>query len=77
MLGGGTIDPASLHPLAGLVDSKDLDYLLIDDDKIAGTQGGKSVLPNRGFGDELCYGTGTTYLTGECRALLEVAPLGR
>ncbi|KAK4705030.1 hypothetical protein P7C70_g1178, partial [Phenoliferia sp. Uapishka_3] len=72
ILGSSTIDPASLHPLAGLVDSKDLDYLLLDDDKISGVEGGKSVLPSRGWGDELCYGTGSTYLaavylaTSEC-----------
>ncbi|KAL8287522.1 hypothetical protein RQP46_003380 [Phenoliferia psychrophenolica] len=59
-----SIDPASLHPLAGLIDSKDLDYLLLDDDKISGVEGGKSVLPSRGWGDELCYGTGSTYLAG-------------
>lgn len=59
-----SIDPAALHPLAGLIDNKDLDYLLLDDDKISGTEGGKSVLPSRGWGDELCYGTGSTYLAG-------------
>lgn len=59
-----SIDPAALHPLAGLVDNKDLDYLLLDDDKISGVEGGKSVLPSRGWGDELCYGTGSTYLAG-------------
>lgn len=58
------IDPSALHPLAGLVDNKDLDYLLLEDDKISATAGGKSVLPSRGWGDELCYGTGTTYLAG-------------
>lgn len=60
------VDPSALHPLAGLVDNKDLDYLLLDDDKISGVDGGKSVLPSRGWGDELCYGTGSTYLAGEC-----------
>jgi import inner membrane translocase subunit TIM23 len=59
-----SIDPSALHPLAGLVDNKDLDYLLLDDDKISGVEGGKSVLPSRGWGDELCYGTGSTYLAG-------------
>ena len=63
ILSGG-IDPSALHPLAGLVDNKDLDYLLLDDDKISGVDGGKSVLPSRGWGDELCYGTGSTYLAG-------------
>lgn len=61
-----SIDPASLHPLAALSlsNNKDLDYLLLDDDKLSGVEGGKSVLPSRGWGDELCYGTGSTYLAG-------------
>ncbi|KAM0786430.1 hypothetical protein ACM66B_001894 [Microbotryomycetes sp. NB124-2] len=59
-----TVDPAALHPLAGLVDNKDLDYLLLDDEKLTGVEGGRTVLPNRGWGDELCYGTGSTYLAG-------------
>lgn len=63
--GVSSIDPAALHPLAGLVDNKDLDYLLLDDDKISAVAGGKSVLPSRGWGDELCYGTGSTYLAGK------------
>lgn len=60
-----SIDPSALHPLAGLVDNNNLDYLLLEDDKISGVQGGKSVLPSRGWGDELCYGTGSTYLAGK------------
>lgn len=64
ILSGG-IDPSALHPLAGLVDNKDLDYLLLDDDKINGLDGGKTALPTRGWGDELCYGTGSTYLAGQ------------
>lgn len=60
-----SIDPSALHPLAGLVDNNNLDYLLLEDDKISGVQGGKTVLPSRGWGDELCYGTGSTYLAGE------------
>lgn len=59
------IDPSALHPLAGLVGDKDLDYLMLDDDKISTVDGGKSVLPSRGWGDELCYGTGSTYLAGK------------
>ncbi|GAA5888655.1 hypothetical protein JCM6882_009036 [Rhodosporidiobolus microsporus] len=62
--GLSTADPTSLHPLAGLVDNKDLDYLLLEDDKLSQVAGGKTVLPSRGWGDELCYGTGSTYLAG-------------
>ncbi|KAM0752090.1 Tim17-domain-containing protein [Meredithblackwellia eburnea MCA 4105] len=64
ILGASSLDPASLHPLAGLVDNKQLDFLLLEDDKISAVDGGKSVLPSRGWGDELCYGTGSTYLAG-------------
>lgn len=58
-----SIDPASLHPLAGL-GGKELDYLLLEDETLNNVEGGKGVLPSRGWGDELCYGTGTTYLAG-------------
>lgn len=64
ILSGATLDPAALHPLAGVVDNKDLDYLLLEDDKLSAVAGGKTVLPSRGWGDELCYGTGSTYLAG-------------
>ncbi|GAA5983904.1 hypothetical protein JCM11641_006417 [Rhodosporidiobolus odoratus] len=60
----GALDPTHLHPLAGLVDNKDLDYLLLEDDKLSQVAGGKTALPSRGWGDELCYGTGSTYLAG-------------
>lgn len=57
-------DAAALHPLAGL-NTSDLDYLSLDDGKLNELEGGQTVLPSRGWGDELCYGTGTTYLVGE------------
>jgi import inner membrane translocase subunit TIM23 len=62
---------AALHPLAGL-NNGDLDYLLLDDSKLSGLEGGQTVLPSRGWSDELCYGTGTTYLAGVQRR-----PFGR
>ncbi|KAG0005676.1 Mitochondrial import inner membrane translocase subunit tim23 [Entomortierella chlamydospora] len=57
-----TYDPARLHPLAGL--GGGLDYLNLDDDPgvLPGTQGG--LLPSRGWGDDLTYGTGLTYIAG-------------
>ncbi|GAA5998513.1 protein transporter TIM23 [Rhodotorula paludigena] len=64
ILGGAPIDASALHPLAGLVDNKELDYLLLEDDKLSSVAGGKTILPSRGWGDELCYGTGSTYLAG-------------
>lgn len=56
-------DPSQLHPLAGL--NKDtLEYLSLEDSVLSDLPGGQSVLPSRGFTDDLCYGTGITYLTG-------------
>jgi import inner membrane translocase subunit TIM23 len=56
-------DPAKLHPLAGLGDK--LDFLQLDEDKLTEIQGAATVLPSRGWTDDLCVGTGTTYLSGE------------
>lgn len=56
-------DPAKLHPLAQLGDN--LDYLALEDAKVADLPGSGSALPSRGWADELCYGTGSTYLSGE------------
>lgn len=56
-------DPAKLHPLANLGDN--LDYLLLDDDKTSDLPGAQTAIPSRGWSDDLCYGTGTMYLSGE------------
>ncbi len=55
-------DPSQLHPLAGL-DKDTLDYITLEDSAISDLPGAQSVLPSRGFTDDLCYGTGVTYLT--------------
>ncbi|KAL0953488.1 hypothetical protein HGRIS_004718 [Hohenbuehelia grisea] len=55
-------DPAKLHPLAQLGDK--LDYLLLDDDKTNELPGSSTAIPSRGWSDDLCYGTGTMYLSG-------------
>ncbi|KAG6918999.1 hypothetical protein DXG01_010238 [Tephrocybe rancida] len=55
-------DPAKLHPLADLGDK--LDYLLLDDDKKSELPGADTAIPSRGWSDDLCYGTGTMYLSG-------------
>jgi len=55
-----TLDPSSLHPLAGL--DAGLDYLRLEDSQLSDLPGAHSVLPSRGWSDDLCYGTGTTYL---------------
>ncbi|KAF3769929.1 Tim17-domain-containing protein [Cryphonectria parasitica EP155] len=55
-------DPSQLHPLAGL--NKDaLEYITLEDSVISDLPGGQSVLPSRGFTDDLCYGAGVTYLS--------------
>lgn len=63
ILGGASIPDASkLHPLAGL-NQQTLDYLSLDESALSDLPGAKSFLPSRGWSDDLCYGTGTTYLT--------------
>ena len=59
----GAYDPAKLHPLAELGDK--LDYLLLEDDKTSDLPGAGGALPSRGWSDDLCYGTGTMYLSGK------------
>jgi len=61
VLAGG-LDATRLHPLAG---KGELDYLLLDDDRLNSLPGAQTALPSRGWTDDLCYGTGTTYLTGK------------
>ncbi|GJJ11246.1 hypothetical protein Clacol_005478 [Clathrus columnatus] len=58
----GALDPAKLHPLAQLSDQ--LDYLNLEEDKTNELPGATTAIPSRGWGDDLCYGTGTTYLSG-------------
>ncbi|KAF8630747.1 hypothetical protein AX17_005342 [Amanita inopinata Kibby_2008] len=57
-----TYDPARLHPLAQIGDK--LDYLLLEDEKTSDLPGGGTAIPSRGWSDDLCYGTGTMYLSG-------------
>lgn len=56
-----SIDPTKLHPLAGL-NQDALDYLTLEDSALDELPGSRSVLPSRGWSDDLCYGAGTTYL---------------
>ncbi len=55
-------DPSQLHPLAGL-NKETLEYISLEDSTLSDLPGAQSVLPSRGFTDDLCYGTGLTYLT--------------
>jgi mitochondrial import inner membrane translocase subunit TIM23 len=59
----GAFDPAKLHPLADLSDK--LDYLVLDDEKTNDLPGAGTAIPSRGWSDDLCYGTGTMYLSGQ------------
>jgi import inner membrane translocase subunit TIM23 len=54
-------DPSALHPLAGL--GGDLTYLDLDEAALSPLPGAQTGLPSRGWSDDLCYGTGATYLT--------------
>ncbi|KAH9821523.1 Tim17/Tim22/Tim23/Pmp24 family-domain-containing protein [Melampsora americana] len=54
--------PSTLHPLSNV--TADLDYLALDEAALSSIAGSQSVLPNRGWSDELCYGTGTVYVGG-------------
>ncbi|KAI0166429.1 Tim17-domain-containing protein [Xylariaceae sp. FL1272] len=55
-------DPSRLHPLAGL-NQENLEYLSLEDSALSDLPGAQSAIPSRGFSDDLCYGTGITYLT--------------
>ena len=61
LLSGG-FDPSRLHPLADISDQ--LEFLVLDDDKKSELPGAGTALPSRGWSDDLCYGTGMTYLSG-------------
>lgn len=62
-LGGAAFpDPSQLHPLAGL-NQQTLDYLSLEDSALSDLPGSQSALPSRGWSDDLCYGTGVTYLS--------------
>ncbi|CEH13369.1 tim17-domain-containing protein [Ceraceosorus bombacis] len=41
-----------------------IEYLDIADGAPSTLEGGRTALPSRGWSDDLCYGTGTTYLSG-------------
>ncbi|OZJ04108.1 hypothetical protein BZG36_02849 [Bifiguratus adelaidae] len=57
-----TFDPVKLHPMAV---QGGIDFLQIEDQASTALPGsGRSALPSRGWSDDLCYGTGTTYLAG-------------
>ena len=62
LTGPSFADPSQLHPLAGL-NQQTLDYLSLEESALSDLPGSQSALPSRGWSDDLCYGTGVTYLT--------------
>ena len=70
MFSTSAYDPAKLHPLAGL---DKMDFLALDEDKLSDVQGAATVLPSRGWTDDLCIGTGTTYLSGKLASLVRIS----
>lgn len=64
----GAYDPTKLHPMAAIEDK--LDYLLLEDDKTSDLPGAGTAIPSRGWSDDLCYGTGTMYLSGSSLLLV-------
>ncbi|ELU43637.1 Tim17 domain-containing protein [Rhizoctonia solani AG-1 IA] len=74
LLNATSFDPSRLHPMAGISDK--LDYLALDDEKTNALPGAGTALPSRGWSDDLCYGTGTTYLSGEKYAWCAIIAFG-
>lgn len=63
LLRNTALDPTALHPLAD-VKGDELEYLDVDEMQPNQMAGAQTALPSRGWSDDLCYGTGTTYLCG-------------
>ncbi|PWN90253.1 putative MAS6-mitochondrial inner membrane import translocase subunit [Acaromyces ingoldii] len=63
LFNNAAFDVARLHPMAGL-GKDEIEYLDIVDAQPSTLEGGRTALPSRGWSDDLCYGTGTTYLSG-------------
>lgn len=59
-----SVDFSRLHPLAGL-GREEIEYLDVVDAQPSTLEGARTALPSRGWSDDLCYGTGTTYLSGK------------
>ncbi|CCF48588.1 hypothetical protein NDA11_005107 [Ustilago hordei] len=63
LLGDASLNLGDLSPLAGL-GKDDLEYLDLTDGAPSSMEGARTAVPSRGWSDDLCYGTGTTYLSG-------------
>ncbi|CAR27885.1 hypothetical protein ZYGR_0N03720 [Zygosaccharomyces rouxii] len=58
----GALDVNKLHPLAGL--DKGVEFLDLEEEQLSTMEGSQGLIPSRGWGDDLCYGTGAVYLIG-------------
>ncbi|SCU78125.1 LANO_0A02168g1_1 [Lachancea nothofagi CBS 11611] len=58
----GALDTSRLHPLAGL--ERGVEYLDLEEEQLSTMEGSRSLIPSRGWTDDLCYGTGAVYLVG-------------
>jgi import inner membrane translocase subunit TIM23 len=45
------------------LNKENLEYLSLEDSALTDLPGAHTAIPSRGFSDDLCYGTGITYLT--------------
>lgn len=63
LLGDSSLNLGALSPLAGL-GKDELEYLDLTDGAPSSMEGARTAVPSRGWSDDLCYGTGTTYLSG-------------
>ncbi|KAK8049244.1 hypothetical protein PG994_010974 [Apiospora phragmitis] len=45
------------------LNKESLEYLTLEDSALTDLPGAQTAIPSRGFSDDLCYGTGITYLT--------------
>lgn len=63
---GSNMDASKLHPLAGLNNGGNLEYLDLSEDSTFGAPvpGSTGIFPIKDWTDDLCYGTGTVYLAG-------------
>lgn len=62
VLSSTNFNSSKLHPLAGL--DKGIEYLDLEDDQLSTVEGSQGLIPSRSWTDDLCYGTGSIYLTG-------------
>lgn len=67
-----SIDFNRLHPLAGL-GRDEIEYIDVVDGQPSTLEGAKTAIPSRGWSDDLCYGTGTTYLSGKLHFFLSLS----